>query len=75
MSGFFPEYVMQRLSVLSGLYLLMTLKMKTQGIRKLLGHKSQLEECDCGFRAKRRASLRPGWISSGFWAALTLNWS
>lgn len=45
------------------------------GTGKVLGCKSQLEERDGGFRAERRASLRLGWISSGFCAALTLNWS
>lgn len=44
-------------------------------IRKLFGHKIHFEECDCGFCAKHHASLRLGWISSSFWAALTLNWS
>lgn len=42
-------------------------------IRKLFGRKSQLEECDRGFCVKHHASLCLGWISSGFWAALTLN--
>lgn len=39
-------------------------------IRKLRGHKSRLEERDHGFCAKH---LRR--ISSGFWGALTPNWS
>lgn len=56
--------------MLSGVCLWIALKMRTPGIRKLIGHKSRLEERDRGFCAKR---LRR--ISSGFWGALTLNWS
>lgn len=60
---------MQRLYVLSGVYLLMTLKMRTQGLG------SQREERDGVCGAKRRASLRLGWIASVFWAAFTLTWN
>lgn len=45
------------------------------GIRKLLGHRSRLEEHDCGFCVKCRVCLCLGWINSGFWAAWTSNWS
>lgn len=45
------------------------------GVRKLLEQKSQLEEHAGGFCVERWAPLCLRWIRSGFWAALTLDWS